>query len=32
MTDEVTARNGNAESTASAAKANELFRKSAVDR
>ena len=29
---ELTARNGKAESTASAAKANELFMKSAVDR
>jgi len=29
---ELTARNGNAESTASAAKANELFMKSAVER
>jgi hypothetical protein len=31
-TDEVTARNGKAESMANAAKANELFMKSAVDR
>jgi hypothetical protein len=32
ITVEVTARNGKAESTASAAKAKELFMKSAVDR
>jgi len=32
MAAEVTARNGNAESTANAEKANELFMKSAVDR
>jgi hypothetical protein len=31
ITDEVTARKGNAESTARAAKAHELFMKSAVD-
>jgi hypothetical protein len=32
ITDDVTARNGKAERTASAAKANELFMKSAVDK
>jgi hypothetical protein len=32
ITDELTARSGKAESTASAEKANELFMKSAADR